>query len=678
VFTARDSRTVTSLAEFALDSLPAMRRGDGAFCFERRVGNSEPLGRSARYTLMVQLGVMRAQAAGYALPFDPDGLDAVSWDALDGGSLGPGDIGLMLWVDARRGGGCGATLADRLDASLAATGGLKSRLGMELGWIVTGLAHHMAAGGSRTGATVLSKALDQLLIHNSTPSGLFLHSGEDVWRRRFPNFATQIYSVLALATVARYGLDDRALPAAIAAADLLLELQLHDGGWPWLFDAERGTVVERYEIYSVHQDAMAPMALLELWEVCRDQRYIAAVARSLAWIYGSNELGADMIDYDNGLVLRSIRRKRVQSRLWAGAKTAASFAGLSAGGASALLTETNATDRPYHFGWVLEAWCGRESSLDGDAAVEFDHSSLPRGQRRPISAPDDTTAVSYAVVTPARNERDNLRRLADSILAQKHAPTTWVIVDDGSDDGTRESADDLALQHDWILVVGTGDDAADLAMGRRQGRDLLAFRRGLDSLPCPTDVFVKVDADTSFDADYFARLMDRFAQQPELGIAGGTCYELLNGEWVRIKVSGAHPRGASRAYRWALLDDVFALEPELGWDGIDEVMAELRGYRTVGFTDFGFRHHRKVGEREGRLRAGAAEGLGAWYMGYRPSYQVLRACYRAREDPAALAMIWGYVSAAASGAPQCRNPTIIHRIREGQRLRFVIRRRGWD
>ena len=240
-----------------------------------------------------------------------------------------------------------------------------------------------------------------------------------------------------------------------------------------------------------------------------------------------------------------------------------------------------------------------------------------------------------------------------------------------------EVADDLARRHDWILVVETGEDAANIAMGRRRGRDLLAFRRGLSSLPTPVDVFVKVDADTSFEPDYFARLLDRFAEQPDLGIAGGACYEVIDGEWQRIKVSGSHPRGASRAYRWALLDDVFALEPEMGWDGVDEVMAELRGYRTAGFTDFGFRHHRKVGEREGRLRAGAALGRQAWYMGYRPSYLLLRALYRARENFASLAMVWGYAWAAASGAPQCPNPTVTRRVRDGQRLRDVMRRGGW-
>ena len=364
--TSRDAQSATTpLIDFALESLPAMRLPDGAFCFERRVGAPAPIGRSLRYTLMAELGLLRARAAGYRVPFELGDVHEVAWRELDGTELTPGDIGLMLWVDARRGDGRGEELTRRLDAALLANGGLPARLGMELGWIVTGLAYHVAGGGGEQAQRLLAAALDQLLGSNRADSHLFRHFGAAGWRRRFPNFATQIYSVLALSVVARYGLDDRAQAAACACADRLLEHQLDDGGFPWLYDAERGHVVERYEVYSVHQDAMAPMGLLELWEVTGEQRYLDAVARGLRWIHGHNELGADMVDRANGLVLRSIRRRRGPDRVWLGAKTALSRAGLPVRGSTARLTELNPTDRPYHFGWVLEAWCGREHVLAG-------------------------------------------------------------------------------------------------------------------------------------------------------------------------------------------------------------------------------------------------------------------------------------------------------------------------
>jgi hypothetical protein len=354
------SSAKSDLIELAMGGLPAMRRPDGVFCFERRTSEPGPSGRSLRYTLMVELGLLRARAHGYELSVDPDELDAAVWAEIDSPELAPGDYGLMLWADARREGGKGEELSVRLDAALAATGGLPARVGMELGWIVTGLAHHAAAGGSSTGTRLFARALDQLLTVNRAPSDLFRHFGAPGRRRRFPNFATQIYSVLALAVAARHQLDERALEAARAAADRLLELQLPDGGWPWLFDVERGTVVERYEIYSVHQDAMAPMALFELSEACGNERYAEAAVRGLDWIHGANELGADMVDRERKLVLRSIRRRRGFDRAWLAAKTAGSLLHVPDRSSTARYTELNPTDRPYHLGWVLEAWCGRE------------------------------------------------------------------------------------------------------------------------------------------------------------------------------------------------------------------------------------------------------------------------------------------------------------------------------
>jgi hypothetical protein len=357
---------IDELIAFSIDSLPAMRLEDGAYCFERRAGDDGRHGRSLRYTLMVELGMERARAHGYDPRADPAELDELVWRELGSPEVQPGDLGLLLWTDARRSAGRGAELVRRLEERLSAEGGYPGRVGMELGWIVTGLALQAATAPEAHAEPLLRRALDQLLVENLAPTGLFRHSGAGR-RRRFPNFATQIYSVLALALVAKHGLDDRAEAAARAAADRLLELQLPDGGWPWIYDSERGTVVERYEIYSVHQDAMAPMALLELAALTGDTRYLSAVAHGLRWIDRRNELGADMVDRENGLVLRSIRRRRGPDRAVLAVKTAASLAGLPTPGRQARLTELNRTDRPYHFGWVLEAWCGRENAL-ADAA----------------------------------------------------------------------------------------------------------------------------------------------------------------------------------------------------------------------------------------------------------------------------------------------------------------------
>jgi biofilm PGA synthesis N-glycosyltransferase PgaC len=286
-------------------------------------------------------------------------------------------------------------------------------------------------------------------------------------------------------------------------------------------------------------------------------------------------------------------------------------------------------------------------------------------------------AMRYAVVTPARNEEDNLRRLGAALAAQKLLPIEWVVVDDGSTDETPAVLAELADRHPSLrpLARAQADRGERLADGRRKARDLDGFLLGARSLAEPVDVVVKVDADIDFEADFFERLIGRFAADARLGIASGTCYEREGGEWVRRTKAETTVWGATRAYRMDCLPDLMALEPCMGWDGLDEIRVQLRGMRTEAFTDLPFRHHRPEGGRElSSLHQGEALGRASWYMGYRPSYLALRALYRARREPAALAMLWGYAAAAARRAPRCPDERVVRVLRERQRLGMALRR----
>jgi glycosyltransferase involved in cell wall biosynthesis len=287
------------------------------------------------------------------------------------------------------------------------------------------------------------------------------------------------------------------------------------------------------------------------------------------------------------------------------------------------------------------------------------------------------TALRYAVVTPARNEEDNLRRLGAALAAQTLRPGEWVVVDDGSTDATAEVLAGLADDHHWVraLIRPAADRAERLADGRRRARDLDGFLFGARSLGGPADVVVKVDADVDFDPDFFARLIGRFGEDDRLGIASGTCYEREGGEWVRRTKTEGSVWGATRAYRADCLQDVLAMEPCMGWDGLDELRTQIRGMRTRTFTDLPFRHHRPEGGRElSSLHQGEALGRASWYMGYRPSYLALRALYRARTEPAAVAMLWGYAAAAARRAPHCPDRLLVTELRRRQRLGTALRR----
>jgi biofilm PGA synthesis N-glycosyltransferase PgaC len=283
--------------------------------------------------------------------------------------------------------------------------------------------------------------------------------------------------------------------------------------------------------------------------------------------------------------------------------------------------------------------------------------------------------MRYSVVTPARNEQENLSRLGAALASQTMAPEEWVIVDDGSTDETGEVLAGLAAAHPWVRVHTRPPGDARLAAGRRGGRALEGFKSGVRALTRVVDVVIKIDADVDFEPDYCARLVGRFAGDERLGIASGTCHELQSGAWVRRTKAETTVWGASRAYRWDCLPDVMALAPRMGWDGLDEMSVQLRGMRTQAFVDLAFRHHRPEGGRElSTLHHGEALGRASWYMGYRPSYLAMRALYRARGNPAALAMLWGYTAAAVRRAPRCPDDRLVRAVRERQRLGAALRR----
>ena len=119
-------------------------------------------------------------------------------------------------------------------------------------------------------------------------------------------------------------------------------------------------------------------------------------------------------------------------------------------------------------------------------------------------------ALTYAVVTPVRNEADSIGRLASALAAQRLLPETWTIVDTGSTDETGAIVAELAREHSWIRLSSLGDLALE-----RGGPIAKAFEAGVQELDEAPDVVVKLDADLSFDPDYFEQLLARFAEEPD-------------------------------------------------------------------------------------------------------------------------------------------------------------------
>jgi hypothetical protein len=252
---------------------------------------------------------------------------------------------------------------------------------------------------------------------------------------------------------------------------------------------------------------------------------------------------------------------------------------------------------------------------------------------------------------------------------------SWIIVENGSKDSTRQVAEELMRSNPWCqLVVAAGEGRPE--RGAPIVRALEVGVAKILELPDPPEVIVNVDADVTMGDRYFELLLREFEGDSRLGIASGSAWELRGGVWEQRFVTKGTVWGATRAYRTECLRAVWPLERRHGWDGVDQLKARARGWDTRTLVDLPFRHHRSEGERDSSAWAHwVVNGDTAWFMGYRPSYLLLRSLHHALASPAAVGLVYGYVRAAVLRSPRLSDPGARALIRDQQRLRNVLQRR---
>lgn len=278
---------------------------------------------------------------------------------------------------------------------------------------------------------------------------------------------------------------------------------------------------------------------------------------------------------------------------------------------------------------------------------------------------------SYVIISPARNEEIYIERTIRCVVSQTVQPMEWIIVDDGSTDGTADIIESYAERHSWIRRISRLD------RGKRQrGAGVVAaFYDGYEYLEHQQyDFIVKLDVDLSFEAIYFEELLKRFAERPSLGIAGGALYIFRNNQWVLDKAPLDNVLGPTKVYRRTCFEQIGGLVHSLGWDAIDDLKAQLFGWETKTFCDLVVLHHRSIGKRSGAIKAGIQHGKGAYFMGGHPLYVLARGLYRmGRDRPlvvAGLGILLGYFGSWIKRAPRVNDPELIALLQRKQFRRF--------
>jgi len=279
------------------------------------------------------------------------------------------------------------------------------------------------------------------------------------------------------------------------------------------------------------------------------------------------------------------------------------------------------------------------------------------------------------VVSPVHDEADHLDRTAAAMAAQTRPPDSWVIVDDGSSDDTLAIARGWERELEFVKVLEApqprdGDVPDRLALAK----EARAFNLGLAEARWRSFGFIgKLDGDVELPPSWFETLLDRFRQDPALGILGGRLEEPAPQGWEQIPIPDSHVHGAVKLYRRDCLDAIGGVPERLAWDTIDETYARMRGYGTLSLPGLVARHHRHWGSADGRLRGRARHGECAWIVHQSAPWAALRAAKLARVPPYGLsgaAFAYGYARSAMRGTPRVEDPEFRRFVRRELRERM--------
>ncbi len=287
------------------------------------------------------------------------------------------------------------------------------------------------------------------------------------------------------------------------------------------------------------------------------------------------------------------------------------------------------------------------------------------------------TGRKYLVITPVRDEEKYLEATIRSVIAQTLQPAEWIIVDDGSTDGTREIISRRAAQHAWIKPRFRRNRGY-----RQPGAGVVeAFYDGYGAAQCNDwDFIVKLDGDLGLPPDYFRQALAACAAQPRLGICGGALYHELGGELVEEKCPRFHVRGATKIYRRECWQQIGGLQPWPGWDTIDELKANMLGWTTQTLSALRVIHYRFTGTAESKWRDMVKNGRADYFSGYHPLFMILKCLSRAFQWPyltGALGLAHGFLSGYTQRLPQVPDPELIRYLRRQQLRRLMGAQTIW-
>lgn len=201
--------------------------------------------------------------------------------------------------------------------------------------------------------------------------------------------------------------------------------------------------------------------------------------------------------------------------------------------------------------------------------------------------------MDFYIVIPAHNEEAFIGDMLQSIVEQSVLPKKVVVVNDASTDDTQKIINRFSEEHSFIESVFHNSEE----IHSPGSKVITTFYKGFEALNDDYDIICKFDADLIFPKNYLQKITEQFQNNPTYGMVGGFCTIEKNGDWILENLTNKdHIRGALKAYRKKCFQEIGGLKKSMGWDTVDELLAQYQGWEIKTDPSLLVKHLKPTGQ----------------------------------------------------------------------------------
>ena len=202
--------------------------------------------------------------------------------------------------------------------------------------------------------------------------------------------------------------------------------------------------------------------------------------------------------------------------------------------------------------------------------------------------------MKVCVIIPVFNEQDFIKKSVESLIDQTIKPAEVIYVNDNSTDNSKNIIKNLIAKCEWIRVI----DHKSFQEHVPGSKVIEAFNFGLKNLETQFDIICKFDGDIILPKNYIEKIIEIFNEKEKVGIAGGNLYVQKNGKWIYENIAAkTHVRGPIKAYRAECFNDINALKSSIGWDTVDVLLAQKKGWLIYTDKNLIVKHLKPTGQK---------------------------------------------------------------------------------